>query len=311
MGTGMGEYMPEELGQGEQELFATVDWITATTRDGATGYFWQEVYQEQREKADAQKLLTTEKRWKFMSYEGSGYPGSIRVGYSEQLGWIAIASSGGAEKWEKLVGSSSSVTRIDLAVTQHLLVEIADVPKMYYEALADAEKSRRNYALIQNTKRGQTLYVGSRRSQKFGRLYDKGVESKTALPGFRYRWEVEFKKPTSGDVARALVALKGKQAEQITAMVYEFFDNRGIHPLFPKTGNAVALRTEARITSLDRKLNWIRAQVRPSIGEIIMAGRSRDLFEAFGVKISDEYLEDLEERAERQRRGIDEVLDNP
>lgn len=290
-----------ELSSEDFELYANIDWITVTTRDGFIGHGWEDIYQKQRQQAEAKGLLVREKRWKIMSYEGSGYAGSIRVGFSEQLGWIAIASSSSAEVWPKLVGPKSKVTRIDLAVTQSLLIEVDEVPRRYYEALTNKDIATRNYSLVQNTKRGQTLYVGSRQSEKFGRLYDKGVESGEALAGYRYRWEVEYKKPSSDRVARVLGAVKEYLAETITAMVFEFFDLRGIPPLFPKSGHAINLTTETHITSLDRKLKWIRSQVRPSIGEIVMAGRSRDLFEAFGIPISDSYLVDLEKRVERQK----------
>ncbi len=290
-----------EVHSDEYEMFAAIDWVTATTRDEATGHSWQEIYQQQREEDNMLGLLTRERRWKFMSYEGTGFPGSIRVGFSEQLGWIAIASSSSASVWSKLTGAASKVTRLDLAITQNLLFAIPEVPRRYYEALTEEDTGARNYSLIQNTKQGQTLYVGSRRSEKFGRVYDKGVEEGGALPGFRYRWEVEYKKPTSDELARALIAVKGREADAITALVYEFFDNRGVSPLFRKLGDSVVLKTSARVTSLDRKLNWIRSQVRPSIGEIIMAGRSKDLFTAFGIPISDEYLGELELRVKRQR----------
>lgn len=286
-------------------LDANVDWITVTSRESKIGHLWQEIYQQQRQESEALKLMAVEKRWRIMSYEGVGFQGSIRVGFSEQLGWIVMASSSSAKIWSKLVGAKAKVTRIDLAVTQNFSIEIAEVPRRYYEALKDVDKRARNYSLIQNTKRGQTLYVGSRRSEKFGRLYDKGVQSGEALPGLSYRWEVEYKKPVSEELARALFAVKERQAETITAMVFEFFDDRGIPPLFPKTGHAVELSTEARVTSLDRKLNWIRSQVRPSIGQLVMAGRSRELFDAFGIPISDEYLLDLERRVERQRKETD------
>lgn len=298
----MKELKALQLESTDFELYANVDWITVTTRDQRVGKFWQEIYQEQRQEAETLKLLAQEKRWKVLSYEGVGFAGSIRVGFSEQLGWIVMASSSSARFWSRLVGTDASVTRIDLAVTQSLLIEIEEVPRRYYQELTDENKGRRNYSLIQNTKQGQTLYVGSRRSEKFGRLYDKGVESGEALPGFRYRWEVEYKKPLSQELAKALAAVREREADTITAMVFEFFDLRGVPPLFPKTGHAVGLSTEARVTSLDRKLNWIRSQVRPSIGAIVMAGRSRELFEAFGIPISDEYLADLENRVERQRQ---------
>ncbi len=292
-------------------LGASVDWITLTTRDDVIGMAWQEIYHIDRVLARENKQITEEKRWAIMSYEGVGFPGSIRVGYSKQLGWIVIASSGAAVLWKQLVGPDRRVTRIDLAVTQSLGFNIPDVPRRYYEILTSDDKSARNYALIQNTKKGQTLYVGSRRSEKFGRLYDKGVEEKSAPAGLKYRWEVEYKKPTSGEVAKALDAVREAEAEHITGMVFDFFQNRGVAPLFGRDGGMVTLQTQARITSLDRKLNWIRSQVRPSVRQLIMAGRSRDLFQAMGVPIDDEYLALLDERIDKQSIVTQVKVDSP
>lgn len=299
----------EEMVDGEHEIQAAVDWITVTTRDAKVAAAWQEIYQEQKNAYDVEGQLDIEKRWQIMSYQGTGFPGSIRVGFSLNLGWIVIASSTSASKWARLVGPKSNVTRIDLAVTQSLGMQLEDVPKRYYEVIQDADTGRLNYALIQNTKRGQTLYVGSRSSEKFGRLYDKGIEAGLAPAGFKYRWEVEYKKPTANEVATVLKAMKGLKAEQIVSMVYTFFSLRGVPPLFRREGEMVKLEVLAKATSLDRKIQWIRSQVRPSIMRLIMAGRTRDLFCAMGVDISEDELATLERRAEAQRATSTEAFD--
>ncbi len=226
----------------DSQLSASIDWITVTSRSDEVGHGWQQTYQEDKKRAVENKEMIGEKPWTLMSYKGLGFPGSIRVGFSEMLGWIVVASSSSATMWKQLVGPDRRVTRIDLAITQCLGFDIPSVPKRYYDTLTAEDLAARNYALIQNSKMGQTLYVGSRKSEKFGRLYDKGVEEKSAPAGLKYRWEVEYKKPTSGEVAKALDAVRSREAETITGMVFDFFQTRGISPLFGREGGHVALQ---------------------------------------------------------------------
>lgn len=271
----------------EYELSAGIDWLTVTSQDDDIGHKWQGIYH--RDKLDAQKLgkVLREKDFRLMGYTGKSFDGGVKVGYSPRLGWIAICSGGTANSWRMFVGSDVNVTRIDLAITVNLGLEIKDVPRMYWECIQEEEKKKRTYSIIENSKGGQTLYVGSRKSSRMGRVYDKGAESGSSPPGFKYRYEVEVKKPLSGQIVSALSAVSNVEADVIQRTVYHFFNDRGVPPLFREAGDRVKLETVVRVSTLDRKLQWIRSQVRPSVQELIVAGRSEELFSALGINTQD------------------------
>jgi DNA relaxase NicK len=59
---------------------------------------------------------------------------------------------------------------------------------------------------IEGSPDGRTLYIGSRSSDRFVRIYDKTAESKGIYPSRTWRWEVEYKHPRSGVVSSRLAA---------------------------------------------------------------------------------------------------------
>jgi hypothetical protein len=102
------------------------------------------------------------------------------------------------------LGLATTVTRLDLAVT--LLDDDIDRDWSliaYEQASMDGRvdsgllKTHR----IEGTPDGRTLYLGSRSSDRFIRIYDKTAESKGVYPERSWRWEVEYKKPRAGMVA--------------------------------------------------------------------------------------------------------------
>lgn len=101
----------------------------------------------------------------------------------------------------------ANITRIDIAI---------DIPEpleleawKYYLDSGQAETRARDWNLITGRK-GQTLYVGSRTSEKFLRIYDKAAEQ--GIEGEWFRIELECK----GDFARGV-------ALHIDANGYDYF----------------------------------------------------------------------------------------
>jgi hypothetical protein len=116
--------------------------------------------------------------------------------------------------------------------------------------------------LIQCSDGGQTCYIGKRVSEQLGRLYDKGVESRTHPAGTRWRYEVEYK----GDQAwNAAVGLKGGDSEALTisGTVADWFSSRGGRVW--RSGDFVALNKWSKETTTDdRKMQWLARCVRPT-----------------------------------------------
>lgn len=89
------------------------------------------------------------------------------------------------------------VTRLDVAIDFYGGVE---------SLLSDVQESCKNGNLCRvkswspvvtysydEVKTGETVYLGSRKSERFVRVYDKGLETKTLSPGCWVRWEAVFK----------------------------------------------------------------------------------------------------------------------
>lgn len=101
----------------------------------------------------------------------------------------------------------ANITRIDIAIDAYRPLLLGSM-KLWLDR-GDAETRARDWNLIQGRK-GTTLYVGSRTSEKFLRIYDKAAEQGTDGPW--YRIELECK----GDFARGI-------AQHVDANGYDYY----------------------------------------------------------------------------------------
>lgn len=131
----------------------------------------------------------------------------------EEMGWHTVFSGSALRNVfvengisqrsfvESAVNSGGRISRLDLAKdAENERINLANIwpfieTKMY-------EGTSRNASKMQSIDGGYTIYVGSRQSEKFIRIYDKAAESKLASRDWK-RYEIE----TKGMVARAMAQL--------------------------------------------------------------------------------------------------------
>src|SRR6476620_6969970 len=99
------------------------------------------------------------------------------------------------------VQSGGSVTRLDLAtdcVGEHVRLPLI------WKSLQNGDNSgtARTFGQIESNNGGHTIYIGSRQSEKFIRIYDKAAQSDLSKELW-FRFEIE----TKGMVARSIAAL--------------------------------------------------------------------------------------------------------
>lgn len=272
------------LKEPEYELVAceSIDWLTATTNKEDIGHTWMKRYDQLQKLNRTHELEIGHKKWQQLGYRGYSTVG-MRVGFSEKAGWIVILSGSVANQLWRLFVPKAKITRVDLAVTVKLGVAMEDVSRAYYRHLGGNGQLVPKRALIQNSDGGQTFYLGSRKSQSFGRVYDKGREQKSSPAGFKWRYEVEYKKPKSQAMAHSLEAVSEKDQGAILRTVYEWFDYRGVTPLFRSNGVGLQADVEARVTTVDKKIAWLRSQVRPTVQYLLSCGRREDTVDALGL----------------------------
>jgi hypothetical protein len=99
------------------------------------------------------------------------------------------------------IKSQGKISRLDLAVD---IVGESFSGQLVKKALEKTgnQGTARSYSTVEGHDGGFTLYVGSRQSERFVRIYDKAVQSGEANMDW-WRYELE----TKGDVARALANL--------------------------------------------------------------------------------------------------------
>lgn len=258
------------------------DWVTATTDDHDIGVNWLQMYL---------RYSKSGKFWEsdlsFHGFQGRGVDG-FKWLYNPKSEFYMVILSGSTSGmfWPDIVGQSKNVTRLDLAATALLVESDPTIIPNYYNALSNTDKAKREYALTENTGGGMTLYVGKRASSNFGRVYDKGVESGEFKPGVMIRYEVELKKPLSYGVAMEIAkqAIDTYPMEwRIASYVWSWFNERAITPIFEAEPVSIKPDVSIAISTSERKLNWLRTQVRPTVKQLCLMGMHRDVFNALGI----------------------------
>lgn len=290
--------------QAPQAVEASIDWLTITYRDRAA-------------RQEAHKLITIKMQqaqrdgWEQREWSSMGFDGVSVGGYSwgERVDVDMVRISGGAanEAWKAFYDLGGNVTRLDAAVTVSLYTARREWASREYGRLSlsmDGDSKRRKYSIVQSTGGGETLYVGSRSSRWFGRLYDKGVEEGTSGPGYIWRYEVEAKEDAASALARDLRRHKSPEAF-IATFVHGWFGERHVRGLFDPSLDPVSIAIIQKQSTVEQKLYWLTSQVAPSVAWLRERGELIRVLDALGLDHS--VLKLYNERVNKygQREGVE------
>lgn len=158
--------------------------------------------------------------------------------------------------------AGASITRLDLA--RDITNQQISLDKIY-QALERGEYSgtSRKFAQIHSLNGGNTIYVGSRQSEKFIRIYDKASESN--LPhSLWFRFELELK----GMVARACASVLatsdnwGAAFTEIVQHMVSMGSSVDFAKFFPNGEERIGIPKLEKKTDRER---WIETQVIPAV----------------------------------------------
>lgn len=208
---------------------AGVDWITCTARgESARGAFkaqGEAILQE----TTAGGVEVTASRLR--DYVGWRVPGAF-IGTRRDDDIIVLSSSHAARHWRTVAQPATNVSRLDLQVTVWTHGEQPALSRWYYQRLKRMKPSRgrpRSLSLIQTYPHGDTLYVGKRQSDCFGRCYDYASAHKSAEPRTVWRFETEFKRAMALNHSNALLSNSDDRGVA-SAVVASWFKSRGVRP---------------------------------------------------------------------------------
>lgn len=267
------------------------DWLTVTTDTTHKTAFL-------RVAAEAYTADHKQTRpWRFLGYVGRTWhdpAGKGGIAYGERNGGtLGILQTWG--EWSNVVGhqlcnGQNRVTRCDLQVTVLHKAPTENV----YDLVAGLDGSLHKYtAIVPVGPEGGTLYIGSRASDKFGRMYDKGAQLKGDIPlRTLWRYEVEYKRKVARGIASVLWAHDMDPAgrrEYIMHSVETFFREHGIPTPFMAGSDShhAVVRYATRQEDAERTLQWLSQQVHPAVLRLAYGGHADAVALALGLTVKD------------------------
>jgi DNA relaxase NicK len=209
----------------------------------------------------------------------------------EERTLLSLAGHFAQRYFDQVAAINAKATRIDLAVDVLLDATFLAATKAYARLVSDTEREVRDgykskFCLLTGSDKGSTLYLGRRSSAHFGRLYDKGIESETEKAGLLWRYEVEYKQAAANPAFLA-VNYSCDRNDLILGLVYRHFVDRGVKPLFHTDSRPGHLQRETTEKTHLASLNWLAAQVRPTVGRLRLAGYEREVYNTLGLDWQD------------------------
>ena len=253
---------------------AAIDWITVTTYDvdvsiDMTTYLQEEL--EMSERLDGPTAVKYRNNVKVLQYKGSQLSvngrGSIFLGTGKQrdrVHWMLRASgecSGGVfiALREHIAHDMARVSRIDLQVTVPEPAEWNQVD--LFNRMQDAGK---NTGFVQSegeTGKLSTVYIGSRNSDRYTRIYQKEADGERYL-----RYEVEFKGTRAGAIGAKMARKTARSSGVMKHEVVRVRDKMLMSVFLPMLNGSPADRIKVvRVSSLQKKEKWISEQVLPAL----------------------------------------------
>ena len=197
---------------------------------------------------------------------------------------VRLMSGTAQRSWRSVYELGASVTRIDLQVTVEMHRDCQDIVWEYYKRAnrKSLEKKRgpRNRVILGNDG-GATLYCGERTSNRFGRCYAKGPQSKLDYFKTALRFELQCNGKLSKVVSRRLHQSIDERQFAIDRSV-SFFETRiGRVPI--RTALFINDSCPRKRSDVDQKLTWLARSVNPSVQMLLKMGYREEVLQALGL----------------------------
>lgn len=261
---------------------AGCDWITCTgTADLDTGQLLDLAELIQDHQHD-RGFVPAPWRWNgYLGYHGEGYQWGRRPD-----GTILRLSGEVAQIWWGLAfRRCNNVTRLDLQVTVEGVepgIDVALIARTQVDERSRMVGRPFRWSHVQTNAHGSTLYLGSRASERFYRLYDKGAEEIGQHLSGQWRYECEFKQSTAVAACQVMSAMADPPLGMLNA-VHEEFSVRGVKPLFERDSEPPEITPQIPLASDERTIAWLESHVRGPINKLRLHDREATVYRALNL----------------------------
>lgn len=241
----------------------------------------------------AQKAGNKVKPMRIHNY-GGFQVGSMRYGVVPNTvkTLLSVTGSLSGVTYEDMLQYSLRATRVDVQSTFFLISPMPDLVSQMYDARQMRGENWRGglkrWKLIQG-KEGDTLYVGTRGSGKFIRVYDKSFQySGNISPGWVWRFEMEYGTGYSDALwqdMRDIQERKGDIKEYLIKRLWG--DLWGMGVALPVSIEAMADNERKKVTRVsdkDRYISWLNNTVRPVVSWLIAMGYGTEVSESLDLQ---------------------------
>ena len=247
-----------------QLVSAGIDYVTATSSSETERIFLRGVGFDaiHQARADGNRA----EPWGWNGYRGWQSRG-VSLGDRDDGSIVRLSSDRAASLGGEILRSGVNVTRVDLQSTIRFDSDAEGVADTHAREVLGAQQrggKRIRIGHLRGFGRGDTLMLGSRQSNYYGRCYDKGRESGDERYRHCWRYEVECK-GDGAQAARKAITAGEDVAKTAAAVVHDWFRNRGCAVRY-RPGLAGPLPPiGASHSDLDSWLAWMLTQVRPGV----------------------------------------------
>lgn len=258
-----------------------VDWLTCTAREPkiikrllAEG---SRIIDEARDAGDDVRPF----KWK--GFEGWCVHG-CDVGVRHDCGMVRVHGKTASDEWSNVAPLAQNWTRIDLQQTYRLAD--ADVDVFLAKCWRSVKRTKLHGKPVswhyrRDASHGDTLEIGRRQSEKFGRIYNKARESRMDHYVSCLRFEAEFKGDVAWSITKDLIYDK-HPAMAGAACLRSFMLERGVS-LRPLSDRSSALICYAKPADVDRYIGWLRKCVSSGVKSAVERRGLEAVVDALGL----------------------------
>lgn len=266
---------------------SAVDYITCTTTHGKETAIMIT-------KAEKMAFREMESGNEVSGWKQSGYSGwkvgQVAFGTRDQEGMVQLSGATAGYDWFDIYQWAERVSRIDVQETYRVPFDVTrHVIAQFKRANRYSDKHNLHHVndIWAGNDGGATAYLGSPKSEKRMRIYNKRVESKLDHYDGCVRYELQCRDDSARLVARRITDSASTQS-MISGVLREFARGRGCRlPGHGDRGLTNLLSAPRRPSDCERVLEWLRVQVAPSIHVLFRHGLSDEFVASLALSVEE------------------------
>lgn len=260
---------------------AGIDWITCTALRGLEGRSFRETTDKllDEQRAAGVELQPATLR-DYVGWRGQ----HLFVGSRADDRVAVLSSDVAARQWQTVAQAARNVSRLDVQASVWTHGEQPSLARSAYAKLRRAPPTRgrpRSFTLIRTHPYGETLNVGKRQSDQYGRVYDWSTAHKAGTAATVWRYEVEFKRAEARRASAVLLA--DDDHKSLSAdLVHRWFTHRNVRPSYEVT--SCRLPNESALCEPERDtLAWFRDSLSKTLRKAIRRHGLAEVIIALGL----------------------------